>query len=131
MAYLLDADWAINSLAGRRQASAILNQLLPQRVTISWITVGELYEGAFHSANPQDHIAILREFLSSFHIVGVNDPIMERFAQLRALLRRRGELIPDFDLIVAATALHYDLIVLTFNIRHFSRIPDLRLYQQS
>jgi predicted nucleic acid-binding protein len=37
-------------------------------------------------------------------------------------------LIEDFDLVIAATALHYDLTLLTFNRRHFERIPDLRLY---
>jgi predicted nucleic acid-binding protein len=42
---------------------------------------------------------------------------MERFAAIRAHLRRRGELIPDFDLLLAATALHYDLTVLTANLR--------------
>jgi predicted nucleic acid-binding protein len=55
---------------------------------------------------------------------------MERFASLRASLRRRGELIPDFDIVIAATALVYDLTLLTYNLRHFSRIPDLRIHQQ-
>jgi len=44
------------------------------------------------------------------------------------LLRRRGEIIPDLDIIVGATALQYDLTVLT-NDRHFARVPDLKLYQ--
>jgi predicted nucleic acid-binding protein len=56
---------------------------------------------------------------------------MEHFAETRALLRRRGELIADFDLLIAATALHHDLTLLTFNLRHFERIPELRLYQPS
>ena len=54
---------------------------------------------------------------------------MERFAEIRALLRRRGEIISDFDIIIGATALHYDLTVLTFNLRHLQRIPELRVYQ--
>lgn len=37
-------------------------------------------------------------------------------------------MISDFDTLLAATALEYDLAVLTFNIEHFQRIPDLRLY---
>jgi tRNA(fMet)-specific endonuclease VapC len=54
---------------------------------------------------------------------------MERFAGIRADLRRRGQIISDFDILLAATALHYDLTVLSRNIRHFNRIPDLKLYQ--
>jgi tRNA(fMet)-specific endonuclease VapC len=64
-------------------------------------------------------------------LLGLNDPIMERFAEPRALLRRRVELIADFDSLIAATALHHDLTLLTFNLRHFERIPDLKLYQPS
>jgi predicted nucleic acid-binding protein len=53
---------------------------------------------------------------------------MERFAEIRSFLRRRGELIADFDLLIGATALYYDLTVLTYNKRHFKRIPDLKIY---
>lgn len=54
---------------------------------------------------------------------------MERFAGLRFYLRRRGEVIPDFDILLGATALHYGLTVLTNNVRHLQRIPSLKLYR--
>ena len=131
MPYILDADWTINALAKRRRAHTILRRLAAAGIAISWLTVGELYEGAFDSANPQAHLTALREFLHPFRMVGVNGPIMEHFAEIRAGLRRRGEIIPDFDIMIGATALHHDLTVLTFNVRHLSRIPDLRLYTPS
>jgi predicted nucleic acid-binding protein len=53
---------------------------------------------------------------------------METFAQVRAHLRRRGEIISDFDMLIGATALHYNLIVLTHNKKHFARIPDIKIY---
>jgi len=54
---------------------------------------------------------------------------MEIFVQTRANLRRAERLIPDLDLLIAATAIHHDLTLLTRNVRHFGRVPDLRLYQ--
>jgi tRNA(fMet)-specific endonuclease VapC len=54
---------------------------------------------------------------------------MERFADIRSYLRRRGELIPDFDVLLAATAIHHNLTILTYNTRHLQRIPDVQLYQ--
>ena len=39
-----------------------------------------------------------------------------------------GQPITDIDLLVAATALEYDFTLLTYNRRHFDRIPDLRVY---
>lgn len=129
MPYLLDADWAIQALAGRANAKATLDRLIAaEGVAISWVTVGELYDGAFGSSDPDKELAIHRRFLRSFKILNLNDPIMTRFAEIRALLRRRGELIPDLDLIVGATALQYDLTVLTRDL-HFRRIPELKIYE--
>jgi tRNA(fMet)-specific endonuclease VapC len=54
---------------------------------------------------------------------------MQRFARVRGELRRAGMIIGDFDLLIAATALHHKLTVVTRNVRHFQRIPELALYQ--
>src|SRR3972149_6520456 len=131
MAYILDADWAIQALAGRQQEIDTLTGHAQEGIAISWVTVGEICEGAFGSPDPQTHLQAFREFLAPLVILNLNDPIMEQFANLRTDLRRRGELIPDFDIILGATALYYDLTVLTHDIRHFSRIPDLKLYRAS
>jgi predicted nucleic acid-binding protein len=131
MAYLLDADWAIEALAKRRNADERLAVLLAEGVAMCWVTVGEIYEGAYGYADPHAHLATFRDFLSQLEILDFNDPIMARFAAIRADLRRRGQLISDFDILLAATALHYGLTVLTHNTRHFSRIPDLKLYPSS
>ena len=129
--YLLDTDWVIQALANRQPALGTHQHLAGSRISVSYITLGEVYERAFTSANPQAHLVSFRSFLGFYRLLGLNDPIMERFAETRALLRRRGELIADFDLLIATTALHHDLTLLTFNLRHFERIPELRLYQPS
>lgn len=131
MPYLLDADWAIHALAGHPRILATLKHLAPEGIAVSWITIGEIYEGAFGSPNAEAHLSSFREFLIPFPTLNLNDPIMERFAAIRSTLRRRGELIPDFDVIVGATALHHGLTVLTYNVRHLRRIPALNLFEES
>jgi predicted nucleic acid-binding protein len=42
-------------------------------------------------------------------------------------LRRQGNLIPDFDLLIAATALRHDLTLVTRDTAHFERIEGLQL----
>ncbi len=54
---------------------------------------------------------------------------MERFGEVRAVLFRQGKIISDFDILIGATALYYNLTVFTFNIKHFERIPDLQIYK--
>ena len=61
----------------------------------------------------------------------LDDAVMGRFTCVHAELRRRSQLIPDLDLLIAATALHHDLSLLTRNVRHFHRTPELKLYQPS
>ncbi len=129
MLYLLDADWAIQALAGKTVAVHTLTELAPAGIAMSWITVGEIYEGAFGFPDPQPYLTTFREFIQPLRKLDLDDAIMEHFAEVRADLRRRGQLIPDFDLLIAATALRHDLTVLTYNLRHFSRIPNLKLYK--
>ena len=128
MKYILDADWIINLLAGKKDAEEKIQHLDPEEIVISLATVGEIYESAYTYANPQAHIHTFRQFLSHFQLLNLNLPIMEKFAEVRSYLRRRGELISDFDILLGATALHHDLTVLTYNKRHFDRIPDLKVY---
>lgn len=131
MRYLLDADWAIYVLAGRTEPATLLEQFIrTDGVGMSWVTVGELYEGAFGSSDAQGELAIYRRFLRPITLLNLDDHTVERFAELRAGLRREGRLIPDLDLLLAATALRYDLTVLTFNIRHLRRIPGIKLWRQ-
>lgn len=90
-----------------------------------------MYEGAFATSNPEVALLNARQLVSSFAIVDFDGAVAERFAHERAFLRRRGELISDMDLLIAATALVYDLTLLTFNLRHFQRVSNLRLYTPS
>ena len=53
----------------------------------------------------------------------------EVFAKVRFALHKQGNLIPDMALLIAATALAFDLTLLIRNRRHFVCVPGLRLYQ--
>ena len=71
----------------------------------------------------------LQGFLRGVRVMDVNRRIARQFAQVRGTLRRQGQLLPAPDLLIGSTALAYDLMLVTRNLRHFQRIPGLRLYQ--
>lgn len=129
MSYLLDSDWIIQTLHGVPVAATVLQRLSRDRIFVSYITLAKMYEKAFESSNPEAHLDSFRGFIRPFQKLTLDEPTVERFAEIRAYLRRRGEIISDFDILIAATALRHDLTLLTFNIRHLSRVPDLKLYQ--
>lgn len=129
MTYLVDSDWIADYLKGRRQAVALLTSLAASGTAISIVTFGEIYEGIYYGQDPREHERVFRNLLRWVDVLPMNRTVMRRFARIRGRLRRQGQLLGDPDILIAATALQHDLTLVTRNIRHFSRIPTLRLYQ--
>jgi len=129
VSYLVDSDWLIDAFIGVPTAVNVLTRLRGEGLAVSIITYGELFEGAIGAPDPTTELARFRRFLARLTLLSLDDAIMERFARIRADLRRQGQLIPDLDLLIAATALEAELTLVTRNVRHFARIPELTLYQ--
>ena len=129
MKYLVDSDWIINGLAGAKSAVARLSQLAANGLAISVVTEGEVLEGAYRSSDQAAALTRYRQFFAAYDILPVTSSIVNEFARLRAHLHQIGLPIEDFDLIIAATAIHYDLELITGNLRHFERVPGLKLYR--
>jgi tRNA(fMet)-specific endonuclease VapC len=126
VSYLVDTDWVIDGLGGH--GLEVLDRLSEHGLAVSMVTLGEVFEGAHVFPDPEEKLRAYREFLSGYRVLPVSEGIMERFAGLRAGLRRQGTLIPDFDLVIAATALEHGLTLLTRNTKHFTRVPAIQLY---
>jgi tRNA(fMet)-specific endonuclease VapC len=60
-------------------------------------------------------------------VLGLTPEAVALFGDIKADLRKKGLLIEDMDLLIAATAREHDLTLVTNNASHFERIPDLRL----
>ena len=56
---------------------------------------------------------------------------MQQFARIRGDLRRKGQIIGDFDILIAAITLRHNLTLVTRNLKDYQRIPQLKLYQAS
>jgi tRNA(fMet)-specific endonuclease VapC len=68
----------------------------------------------------------LRDFLTGADLLSIDHATAEIFGRERGRLRAARKIIGDFDLMIAATALHHRLTLLTNNRRHFDRIETLR-----
>jgi tRNA(fMet)-specific endonuclease VapC len=126
--YIVDTDQVASFLNGRAEAVARLGALVPQGLAISIVTYGEIYEGTYFGRQPAEDERAFRTFLGGgTRILALSRPIMRRFARLRGDLRRRGLLLPDPDLLIAATAMHHNLTLVTRNRAHFTRVAGLNL----
>ena len=128
MSYLVDTDVVANWLKGHQDDVALLRSLSSQVLAISLITYGELYDGIYYGHNPQTNERNFLQFLRWVDVLALNRTMMKQFARIRGYLRQSGQIIPDADILIAATALYHDLGLVTHNTRHFSRIPNLKLY---
>lgn len=131
MRFLADTDVLIDAFGGVPSVVRTLDELANQGVGISIVSYGELFEGAFGSPEPERVLDEYRQFLATFPLLPLTDATMVMFARIRRELRQKGLLIPDFDLLIGATAVQHDLTLVTGNQRHFARIHGLILYQPS
>ena len=127
MRYLVDSDWVIDYLHEVEQTAGRLDELAPDGLGLSIVSLAELYEGLFHSRRPEADERILRGFLSGVEVVDLDEEICRIFARERGRLRSAGMLIGDLDLLIASTALRHGLTLLSNNRRHFERIEGLAI----
>jgi len=128
--YLLDSDWVIDALRGRRASRRIrhrIDELATQGIAISMISLAELSVGPNLVATPARSRLEMLSFIEEFTLLGVDTTTCETFGRIKADLQLRGQLIDDFDTMIAATAIQHDLTLLTNNVRHFERIEGLRI----
>ncbi|MBN1933883.1 MAG: PIN domain-containing protein [Anaerolineae bacterium] len=127
MTYLLDTDTCVFALRGSESLRSRLVAVDPETIAISVITLAELCYGAACSARPEANHQVVDDFASGISVLGLNQEIARLFGEFKSLLRKQGLLIDDLDLLIAATAHHYRLTLITHNLDHFSRLPGLRL----
>ena len=130
MAFLFDTD-AISELLRPRPAMAYINWLMKvprEEQFTSAVVIGELYKGAYRSQARERHLTnIEQRVLPAVTVLPYDTGTAKIFGKIRAHLEEAGTILPDSDLQIAATALSYDLELVTGNLRHFSTILDLKL----
>jgi len=94
---------------------------------ISFMSVAELYYGAEKSSNPIKNRFLVEEFLLTIDVIHTDNEILKKFGQLKNQLHKEGLLLPDADIFIAATAYMKADTLVTGNIKHFQRFPNLNI----
>jgi tRNA(fMet)-specific endonuclease VapC len=126
MRYLLDTNQIVHYLRQEQRVVDDLQSRKQEGLAVSVISVAELYEGIFRAIDPEAAEQVLRNFLSEVTVLPVDEEIGRVFGQERARLRQVGLIMSDLDLLIAATALHNDLTLLTAD-QAFDRVQDLNV----
>lgn len=105
----------------------VVQAMRPDGLALSAISWGEVMEGILYSRRRALDLTQWRAFTSGITMLDVTLDIADLWADLRGYLRSRQKLIPDNDLIIAATAIYTGLKLVSRNERHFARVPGLDL----
>ena len=125
MTSLIDTHWVASYLNGRREAVLCVDGLVAQGAVMRIISYGEILEGLFGLPDPAIQVSHVQAFVAGVTVIPPDRDIARQYAQQRSQLRAIGQLIPDNDLWIAATALARDLVLVSRD-HHFDRIPGLR-----
>lgn len=129
MAFLLDSDQIISYLNGRKEVIEKIDDLTEEELFTSIVCVAEVLEGIYDTENEDQRLLQLNEFLQDIQALIVDRKVADQFAKIRSDLRKKGNLIENMDIFIAATAMSHDLMLVTNNKRDFERIKGLKLYE--
>ena len=120
---LCDTDVIIEYLKGNETTKKIFDKLERANITLSTITLMELYYGALNKRE----LNKIKRALSEFNILPLNEEITEIAINLiETYSKSHGLKIPDA--LIASTAIYYDFSLWTYNIKDFRFIENLSLF---
>jgi len=126
--YLFDTD-VVTNIFKRKPAPKLLKRLaaIEQRHQhIATTTVAEIVYGAWKSERPRYHLENLENILlPAVNILSLDGKAAYVCGALRARLEKEGTPLALADLEIAAIAIVNQFILVTGNVRHFTRIPEL------
>lgn len=128
--YLIDTDVVIDLLNGREPSMEFFaTELHEASVAISSITIGELYAGVDPNEYPERTLARIDHFLvnSSFEVVHLSAESARMAGLLSGSLASIGLKTGLLDLFNASIASELGYIVVTRNIRHYERVPNVKV----
>lgn len=131
---LFDTDFLIDLVDGDQEADEKA-RLVDEEETLNAIsitTVHEYLRGIFHLYSKdeellQEKLKRAEAELARFKPLPYTYEIAKTAAEIDAKLMKKGTPLSFPDIVIAATALHHKLSLVTRNVKHYEKIPDLKV----
>jgi len=126
MKYLLDTNICIYFMKGMYSLDEKIKAVDVKNCFISEITLAELKYGVENSFHKRKNAKVLEAFMSEIKVLPIFNSL-DFYAKEKARLRKSGEIIDDFDLLIGASAVVNKMVLVTNNQKHFKRIKQVRI----
>jgi tRNA(fMet)-specific endonuclease VapC len=129
MKYILDTNICIYWLKGMYCIKEKISKLPTDEdnISVSIITISELLYGAYNSKNIEKNLFMVKNFINATNVINLDMNSIEMYATIKAKLKTSGNIIDDFDILIAATAISNKCIIVTNNVKHFERIENIQI----
>ncbi len=124
--YLFDTNICIYYIQGKFSLKEKFRKIKKGNRFISEITLAELKFGVKNNQSKKKNQETLDNFLTGIQILPIINSL-DIYAEEKARLRKQGRPIDDFDLLIGASAIANDMILVTNNESHFQRITNIRI----
>ena len=123
---IVDTTVIIDIWRGRSNVKSVLKPYSDQTISISAITIAEIYDGLGYTKEKKSEKIYhqirdqIEKLLSEFHVIPLNSQILQESGSLKGILRAKGIILDLADCIIGTTAkLMNAEKLITRNIRHF------------
>jgi predicted nucleic acid-binding protein len=133
---LIDSTALIHAERARQTPADLLAEIVERwgdvELGVSVMSAGELFHGCWRAdtparrANREDFVEAI---LAAIPVVSITLAAARVFGELDARLSSAGRKIPTSDLLIASTALTRGDDIVTGTMRHFDRVPGLRVHR--
>lgn len=124
--YLLDTSIVAFLFRGKYGIGKHLSELGADQCCVSDVTVAELTYGAYHSDRVHWNLDMIERFTQLVTVVPFASGVDE-YGKQKDRLVKTGQMIEDFDLFIGCTAVANDLVMVTDNVKHFTRIEGIEI----
>ena len=121
--YLLDTNIVIAMFADAEELQE--RRQIADKVFLPSPVVGELCYGVRKSSRPIENLTRVNRLIQDFRVIPCNLETARWYGIIKDNLRRRGRLIPDNDIWIAAIAMQRGLILVTRD-AHFDEVESLQ-----
>ena len=119
---LMDTNVIVRVLNGDRELINELSKI--SSLCTCTVVLGELMYGAAKSAHVVQNKQNAKIFCSRYPLLGVSNIVAEFYGEIKKDLLSHGNVMPENDMWIAATALANDMTVITQD-KHFEHIQNL------
>lgn len=128
--YLLDTNICVHLIKNEFAVKQKIAHVGALSCLISEITIAELLYGIENGAperrlRNQENLEFIQDLFKG-RILPIGE-ILYEYARQKALLRRMGRIVDDFDILIGSTAIAHDITLVSRNTKHFADMRGLKL----